>query len=378
MLEVIARMNVGGPAVQVAELVRGLDPTYFDVRLATGWCADDESDYLLTRGPGLPAIRIPDLGRSVRAAADARALRDLVALLRDQRPHILHTHTAKAGALGRTAVRIAGTGSAVVHTFHGHLLEGYFDPRMTRAVVGVERALARRTDRIVTVGARVRDDLLAAGVGSPGQYDVIPPGIRTPAAVTRAEARRRFGIADDVLTIAVVGRLVRIKRPDRMADVIAALVDRGLPIHVLVAGGGDQEAALRRTVVARGLPVSLLGWHDRPGDVFAAADLALLTSDNEGTPVALVEAALLGVPAVACRVGAVPEVVADGVTGVLTAPDAAALAEAVAALAADPGLLRSMGDRAQTQAEDRFDVDRYLRAHTALFSEVVRARHVNH
>ena len=164
-MRVIARMNVGGPAVQVSGLMRHLPEDEFDQQLLTGWCADDEADYLHTQAPDIQATRVDGLGRAIRLGDDARALAVLVRRMRAFRPHIVHTHTAKAGILGRAATRLAGTGSATVHTFHGHLLHGYFSPAKTRAVIALESALARGTDRLVAVGPQVREDLLAAGVG---------------------------------------------------------------------------------------------------------------------------------------------------------------------------------------------------------------------
>ncbi|MDT7539995.1 MAG: hypothetical protein QOI82_3580, partial [Actinomycetota bacterium] len=172
VLRVIARMNVGGPALQVTALTLELDPARFEHRLLTGSVGPDEADYVELRAPGLPLTRVAGLGRSPRPLDDLRALRALIRHMRDFRPDIVHTHTAKAGVLGRVAARIARV-PATVHTFHGHLLHGYFSTAVTRLVILTERALARRTDRLVAVGAQVRDELLAAGIGTPAQYAVV-------------------------------------------------------------------------------------------------------------------------------------------------------------------------------------------------------------
>src|SRR3954467_15699358 len=181
-------MNVGGPALQVTGLVQGMNADRFDHRLLTGSVGPGEADYVELRAPGLPLTKVVGLGRSPRPLDDARALRMLVHEMRAFRPHIVHTHTAKAGVLGRTAATITRV-PALVHTFHGHLLHGYFSPAVTRAVVQTERLLARRTDRLVSVGARVRDDLLAAGVGKASQYTVVAPGIALPPLPARDAAR---------------------------------------------------------------------------------------------------------------------------------------------------------------------------------------------
>ncbi len=181
VLRVIARMNVGGPALQVTALADGLDPERFEQRLLVGNVGEGEADYLDLRAPHVEATRVRGLGRSPDPTGDARALAALVREMREFRPHIVHTHTAKAGVLGRSAAVLARV-PIRVHTFHGHLLHGYFSPRVTSAVTAVERAFADMTTRLVAVGRQVRDELLAAGIGRPDQYVVVPPGVALPVA----------------------------------------------------------------------------------------------------------------------------------------------------------------------------------------------------
>lgn len=341
-------MNVGGPAELIVRLLEQLPGQ----ELLTGDVGPGEADHLGLRAPDTAHVRVPGLGRSVRPGDDLRALAFLVRQLRARRPHIVHTHTAKAGALGRVAARLAGV-PAVVHTFHGHLLHGYFGPRTTRAVVVVERTLARRTDRLVAVGERVRDDLLGAGIGRPGQYRVIPPGVALPPAPPRAQARQLLGLPDGPV-VATVGRLIAIKRPDRLLAVATAMPD----VTFVVAGEGP---LLEQTRAAAPPNVRFLGWRRDVQTVYAAADVALLTSDNEGMPVALVEAALCGTPAVSTDVGSAREVV----TGEVTVPEPAALAAALRrVLGAD------LGEQARRVAQDRFGVEPMVTAHAALYAEL--------
>jgi glycosyltransferase involved in cell wall biosynthesis len=370
-MHVIARMNVGGPAVEITELMRGLDSGTFDQRLATGWCAGDEADFLLTQAPDVPVVRIDGLGRSIRPTDDVRALQRLVAAIRAFRPHVVHTHTAKAGVLGRVAARASGTGARIVHTHHGHLLHGYFSPARTRAVVLVEQGLSRVSDRLVTVGNHVRDDLLAAGIGRTEQYEVIHSGVRLGPLPSRADARRELGLADDAAVVSVIGRLTRIKRPDRVAAVSAAVHAQIPGVRFLVAGGGDEEDGLRAAVARRDLPITLLGWRADLERILAATDLVLLTSDNEGTPLSLVQAGLAGVPAVATDVGSVSEVVEHDETGLLCPPENDALAAAVIDLLSDEARRETLGAAARQRAQDFFSVPSFLDAHAALYESVV-------
>ena len=371
-MRVIARMNVGGPAVQVSGLMRHLPSDRFDQRLITGWCADDEADYLLTQAPDVEATRIDGLGRAIRPGGDARALAQLRRAIREFRPHIIHTHTAKAGTLGRVAAAIAGTGAATVHTFHGHLLHGYFSPSKTRAVIGVERTLARRTDRLVAVGPQVREDLLAAGIGRPEQYAVIPPGLELPEPRGRAEIRSDWQIPPDAPVIAFIGRLTSIKRPDRFVEVVRAVHERRPDARFLVAGAGDQESLVAHA--AETLPISLLGWRDDIQNVLAASDAVMLTSDNEGTPLSLIQAALMGMPVIATDVGSVPDVVIDGETGWLAPPDSEALTEAALAFLADPAEASRRGRAAQERAVNLYGVQRLADDHAALYESIAAAK----
>ena len=371
-MRVIARMNVGGPAVQVSGLMRHLPSDAFDQRLFTGWCADDEADYLQTQAQDVEAVRIDGLGRAVRPGDDARALAQLVREMRAFRPHIVHTHTAKAGVLGRAAARLAGVGSATGHTFHGHLLHGYFSPTKTRAVVQLERALAARTDRLVAVGDQVREDLLDAGIGSQDQFAVIPPGLELPPALARAEARAEFGLPADTPVVAFIGRLTGIKRPDRLIEIVRTISADWPDVRFLVAGAGDQAHLIENAAGA--LPITSLGWRSDVENVLAASDAVLLTSDNEGTPLSLIQAGMAGLPVVASDVGSVHDVVEDGVTGWLAEPSVEALSAALREALSDPGQMQFRGSAGAARAAQRYGVQRLAADHAALYSDIAAAR----
>lgn len=368
VLRVIARMNVGGPAVQASALATRLDPERFESRLLVGSVAPGEADYLELRGHGVPHERVTGLGRAPHLLDDGRAFRTLARYMRAFRPHIVHTHTAKAGVLGRLAAMRARV-PLRVHTFHGHLLHGYFTPAKTRAVVAVERRLARRTTRLSAVGAQVRDELLAAGIGRPEQYVVVPPGVDLRSPPSRAEARQDLGLAKEGPVIAYVGRLTGVKRPDRLLDVVARLA-RGTEVVTLIVGDGELRSELEAN--ARALPgdVRFLGWRSDIEAVYSAADVVVLTSDNEGMPVSLIEAALVGRPCVTTDVGSAGEVVVDGVTGYVTPTSNDALAGAVDRLLADDGLRARMGDAARERAEREFSAARLVRDTEELYEEL--------
>ena len=353
VLRVIARLNVGGPALQVGVLEQGLDPDRFEQRIVAGSVSEGEADYVSLRAPGMPVTYLDGWGREPKPTADLQALRHLRRMIDEFRPHIVHTHTAKAGTVGRIAA-ISKRHAAMVHTFHGHLLHGYFSPAKTRAVIEVEKRLARRTERLIAVGSQVRDDLIAAGIGDHDQYSIVPPGIDLAPVPDRRIAREMLDLPQDVPVVAFVARLTAIKRPDRLIEVMAEVRRTHPDAIVLIVGEGDLYDDVRRQAATLGDGVRLLGWRSDVEVIYGAADLALLTSDNEGTPVSLIEASLCGLPSVSTRVGSVGEVVLDGRTGIITSNDVGDLAAAVNRLIGDREMRAAMGRAAAVHGDEKY------------------------
>ena len=379
VLRVIARLNVGGPALHTVLLTERLPHDRYESRLVTGSPEAAEGDYLELHGLAPERlVRIPALGRELDAARDASALVELVRLMRRVRPHVVHTHTAKAGTLGRVAAILARV-PVRVHTFHGHVFDGYFSPAKTRAFLAVERALARRTQRILTVSDHVRDELLRLGIGHAEQVTVVPLGLDldpfTRGAAHRGALRRELGLADDTPLVGIVARLVPIKAHEVFLAAAARIAQRVPACRFVVVGDGERRAELEALAARSGLGerVHFLGWRADLARIHADLDVMLLTSRNEGSPVALIEAMASGLPVVATSVGGVPDLVGEGVHGHLAAmDDAAALADATIALLADPAQRRALGVAGRTRVLARHgaarlvdDVDRVYREELA-------------
>ena len=371
ILRIIARMNVGGPAWQVSVLTRGLDEHRFESRLVVGDVGEGEADFIALRDPELPVLKIPALGRSVRFGGDLRAFVAIRRAIRDYRPDIVHTHTAKAGVLGRLAAATCRV-PVRVHTFHGHVLHGYFKRWVTRLVRIVEGLLARRTTALVAVGERVRDELLGAGIGRSDQYVVIPPGVALEARPDRVSARNGLGLPLNRPLVLFVGRLTAVKRPDRLIEAMALVLDTRPDAVLAIAGEGELLEETRSRAEPLGESVRFLGWQRDIAGLYAAADCMVLTSDNEGMPVTLIEAAMAGVPSVTTDVGSAREVVLDGVTGLVVAPDAAAVADGLVRLL-DNDLRHRMGAAARARAEAEFDTRRLITDHESLYERLVAA-----
>ena len=239
VMRIIARMNVGGPAVQVSGLLRGMNSSEFDHRLFTGFCASDEADYLDTVAKDIYAVRIEGFGRRVSLVGDLKAYFYLMREIRNFKPHVIHTHTAKAGFLGRVASILSFHPSIRVHTFHGHLLNGYFGSFKKMLVVLSEKILAIFTHQLLAVGDKVRQDLLAAGVGKSEKFELMPPGLEIGKLPNKKDSQEFYGLSQQAIQCAFIGRVTQIKRPDRFLDVVSEIKRRGVPIEFLMAGDGE-------------------------------------------------------------------------------------------------------------------------------------------
>lgn len=374
VMRIIARMNVGGPAVQVSGLMRGLAATKFDQRLVTGYCASDEADYLETVATDITATRIKGLGRSISPRADLRAFMQVVREIRGFRPDVIHTHTAKAGVIGRLASLLSGHKSIRVHTYHGHLLHGYFGKFKTQLVIFVEKFLALFTTKLLAVGKKVMNDLLAAGIGKPEKFAVLPPGLALGVMPSRANACAELHLDPSKTYCAFIGRITKIKRPDRFLDVVSELSRRGVPVHFIVAGAGDLLDYSKERSAEENLPVTFLGWREDIENVLAVADMVLLTSDNEGTPLSLIQAGMAHLPIVATKVGSVDEIVVDGKTGLLTDLATDSIADAVAQLTSDPALRKIIGVAAHNYTMQRYGVERLVSDHQQLYLDLLDDR----
>ena len=373
-MRIIARMNVGGPAVQVSGLMRGFNPVDFDQRLYTGFCAVDEADYLDTVATDVKVIRIKGFGRRVSLGGDVKAFVSLTKEIRSFKPHIVHTHTAKAGFLGRIASIISLQPSIRVHTFHGHLLNGYFGSLKRLLVVIAEKVLAIFTHQLLAVGDKVRQDLLDAGIGNSKKFGLMPPGLEIGKLPNKLISQESYGLWNSTVQCAFIGRVTQIKRPDRFLDVVSEIKRREVAVDFFMAGNGELLEICRERILCEDLPVQILGWQSDIEKVLAAADIVLLTSDNEGTPLSLIQAGMAGLPVVTTRVGSVPEVVLDGITGIITGLDVQEIADALEKLANSNELRAQMGTAAQEFTLANFGVKRLVHDHEELYKKLFANR----
>jgi glycosyltransferase involved in cell wall biosynthesis len=384
VLRVIARLNMGGPALHVAYLSAGLRDRGYDTTLVAGTLArGEDSMAFVAEDLGIEIVRIEELGREISPLRDLLATIRLARVIRRERPQILHTHTAKAGTVGRLAALLAGSRRppVVVHTFHGHVLRGYFGPVRSRLFLALERWLAAHTTALIAVGPQVRDDLVALGVAPADRFTVIRLGIELeervrPSEDGRAETRRYLGLPDDRFVIGWVGRMTAVKRTDDVLAAFKRLRDKGVEACLCMLGDGPDRERLERRASELGVirDTLFLGYQEDVAPYYAAFDALVLPSANEGTPVSVIEALAAGTPVVATRVGGVPDVVRDGEEGFLVETGAIdEVAERLGRLARDPQLRQRLGRSGRSRVLKRYAVERLLDDVDRLYRELLVA-----
>jgi glycosyltransferase involved in cell wall biosynthesis len=371
ILRVIARLNMGGPALHVAYLTAGLRERGYDTTLVAGSLARGEDSMAFVADDlDVEVIQIDELGREISPLRDLAATIRLARLIRRERPQILHTHTAKAGTVGRVAALLAGSRRPpiVVHTFHGHVLRGYFGPVRSLFFRLLERWLAARTTALIAVSPQVRDDLVGLGVAPRERFAVVRLGIEldervAPGQDGRAESRRYLGIPEDRFAVGWIGRMTGVKRTDDVLVAFKTLRESGVDACLCLVGDGPDREQLERRAHELGVmrDTLFLGYQEQVASFYAAFDALVLPSGNEGTPVSAIEALAAGRPVVATRVGGVPDVVRDGEDGFLVEAGATEdLADRLARLARDPELRERMGEHGRAHVLPRYAVDRLV------------------
>jgi glycosyltransferase involved in cell wall biosynthesis len=380
VLRIIARLNIGGPAIHATLLTTRLNPAIYDASLVSGSEDAAEGNYLDLHDRTLEVISVPELGREIRGLQDLTALRRLIAVMRRTRPHIVHTHTAKAGTLGRLAAIATGV-PIVVHTYHGHVLNGYFSPAKTWVFTMIERLLALGTTRLLAVSNRVRGELLEKGIGRPERFQVVPLGfdldVLQQASRRRGELRAELGLDANAPLIGIVARLVPIKAHEVFFDAAARIAAQLPEARFLIIGDGERRAELEALVERLGLTprVHFLGWRGDLDRVYADLDAVVLTSKNEGSPVALIEGMAARRAVVSTAVGGVPDIVEHEVTGLLVPDgDGAAVAAAVLRLLADPALAARLGEAGQRAVLATFAASRLVDDVDHLYQQLLRER----
>ena len=384
ILRVIARLNIGGPAIHVVLLSAGMDRGRFESLLVSGSENAGEGsmlDYALSHG--VQPVMIPEIvGEFSLGPRELRALVRLYRLMRQERPQVVHTHTAKAGFVGRLAARLARV-PVVVHTFHGHVLHGYYSPRKTQLLRRMERGLACLTDRIITVSEQVKRDLVTYGVAAADHIQVISLGLELDPFLDsgryRGAFRRELQLNGVERLVGIVGRIFPIKNHHLFLEAAALVAGEDPAARFVIVGDGTLRPALERRAQEMGIAdrVIFTGWRRDLPDIYADLDVLAVTSNNEGTPVSAIEAMAAGCPVVATHVGGLPDLISEGKTGYLVPPgNAPAVATALLRVLHQPEMARCMGETARRAARERFSAQRLITDMEQLYLELLGRKRV--
>ena len=375
-MHIIARLNIGGAALYVIELIDRMNSSGYEGRLVCGTVGRAEGDMrYLADQKGVAVTVIPSLGREISPVSDLKTIVELYSLIRREKPDIVHTHSAKAGFVGRIAAWLAGV-PVILHLFHGHVFSGYFSPAKTRVFILLEQLCARLSTRIIALSEGQKRDLSEVyHITRADHIDVIELGFQLDslASIERhwGDFRRRYAIPEDAPLVGIVGRLVAIKNHDLFLSA-ARIVHGALPdARFVLVGDGERRAELEALAGSLGLAdrLRITGWIEDMRPVYSALDVLVLSSRNEGLPVCLIEALVARVPVVATAVGGIPDLLENGALGALTPVDdpGAMAAATLAALKVTPERLAQL----QARALDRFSMTRSLDRTLALYEKLL-------
>jgi glycosyltransferase involved in cell wall biosynthesis len=381
IMHVITRLTMGGSSENTVSQIEALERVGYASTLVLG--PQSEPPIVeKARRRGCRVIEIEGLVREVSPARDVAAVLQLWRLFRRARPAIVHTHTSKAGFVGRLAAWLAGV-PVVIHQPHGHIFYGYWSRPRTAMFVALEKLAAHWTDTIVTLTPREVEEHLERGIGRPAQFAVVASGVPTQAlraaAPPRAQARAGLGLPPEAYVIVGIGRLVPIKGFDLLVDILADVVAQVPQTHLLLIGEGVERPALEARAAALGVAdrLHITGSVTDVIGRLAGADVLAAPSRNEGMGRVLVEAMALGLPVVGTRVGGIVDVIADQECGLLVPPDdAAALATALVGLGQDAAWRAKLGAAARPHAE-AFSTTVAAAAMRAIYDGLVRSRRLS-
>jgi glycosyltransferase involved in cell wall biosynthesis len=385
-MRLIARLNVGGPAIHTTLLTERLDPTRYESKLVTGVETDREGNMLELMGDrGVQPIIIPSLGRELSPTNDLKTLTQVTRLMRRFRPQIVHTHTAKAGFVGRMAAWLTRV-PIIVHTFHGNVFKGYFSPAKTRLFIAIEKFLAKRTDKIIVLSEQQKQEILSLGIGRESQFRIIPLGLDLEpflkAEAQRGELRRELGIDADTPLVGIVARLVPIKAIHLLLEAATTVLKQHSKAVFLIVGDGELRSELEAQARQAGIDKSVrfLGFRSDLTRIYSDLDCVVLCSLNEGLPVAIIEALAAARPVVATDVGSVKNLIGatdddPEAAGVLVPPeDVAHLAAGIDTVLSDPEQAARWGAAGRQRVFPALDISRLVRDIDALYTEELRRK----
>ncbi len=381
VLRIINRFNIGGPTYNAAFLTKFISEDY-ETLLVGGLPEQDESDSLhILEDYGVKPLLIPEMKRIPNFKSDREAYRKIKQIIEEFQPDIVHTHAAKAGALGRKAAKACGV-PVIVHTFHGHVFHSYFGKAKTLLYKIIERRLAKISTGIIAISPIQKEELSSVhSICSPDKIKVIPLGFdllkfRENLAEKRAETRQNWNLKENEVAVAIVGRLAPIKNHGLFLDVVALLAEKGVRARYFIVGDGQEKPMIEKRVKELedqyGLKIELTSWIKDIATFNAGMDIICLSSDNEGTPVSLIEAQASGVPVISTDVGGVKDILDEENTGfVVPKKDPDAFGEKLQFLIENKEIRTKMSQNGWNFVRDKFHYTTLVKNMENYYAELI-------
>jgi glycosyltransferase involved in cell wall biosynthesis len=374
IVTVVSRMNVGGVASLLIGYMENLDKNKFEHVLITGNCEDNETDLLKQTNFEGKVIYLRNLKRSVGVFKDLITFIEMRKILKSLSPDIVHTHTAKAGLIGRLSALSLRNKPLIIHTYHGHLLYGYFSARVSFFIVTIERVLAWGTNLLIADSMQVKIDLLNNGVGKEKNWQVVSPGIRKLPNIESDVARNELGISKDANLICWIGRFTNIKNPMLAAQSFSTLKNKtNKKFTMIMVGDGELFTSVQEYISNNKLDIKLVGWKTNVSNFLAASDILLLTSKNEGFGMVIAEAGWYRKPTISTKVGGVTEFITNGETGVLVDSNEDDISDAISLLFEDRSLMNKIGANAKKQTNNLFTSEIFTKKHEEIYLKILNS-----
>ena len=363
VLRIITRLNIGGPSKQIITLNALFDENNFEQKVIVGKVelSEMEVDYSSLKN----LVKIHSLRRGLNPVFDLFAFLKVCRILHKYRPDIIHTHLSKAWAFGVLAKMLVAPKTKLVHTFHGHILHSYFSGLFQILILNFQRFLASKTDVLVAVNEAIRTDLISNQIGVNAKFDIAYPGFDAPHKIDSASARSTLGLQQDSFAIGFIGRFEKIKRPDILAEVVKLTNSSDDGVQFLFCGGGSLYEELQRQVA--GLPAICLPWTDDLSTFYSSVDLMILVSDNEGTPLAIIEAGKVGVPTLTRNVGGIKGLISDSINGFIVGNSSIEIADKISQIVGNKQLLQSVSKEAELYFNKEFSKEAFLETYKRIY-----------
>jgi len=382
VVRIITRLNIGGPSIHAISLSSSLDRERFEQVLVYGNELQEEGSMReLARDKNIRAVFMPEMTPRFRLGlSDFKALLKLCSLIRKEKPHIVHTHTAKAGFLGRVAAWLVGV-PVVLHTYHGHILYGYFGPIKNFVLRCMERIMALLTYKIIAVSERVKSDLVLLRICHSKKIVIIPLGLDLKSFLEcknhKGKFRKEIKLPENCFVVGIVGRIFAIKNHKLFLEA-ASLVNNKIPnTHFVIIGDGTlrkrEEGHAKRLGISD--KVFFAGWRDDLSSIYADMDVLVVSSNNEGTPVSAIEAMASGVAVIATAVGGTSDLINHSTTGMLVEPENAdRLSKEITQLIENTTMRKNIEKQAQAYVAKKYTIERLLEDMKALYIKSVDAK----